>query len=208
MFRVENNVPDVYPSQSRDFQLVSRLYDLVFQSSRFSIDSLVYTSDSKRCNSFLLPLISAKVGLFDELKIPDKQYRAIISGFPHIIKYKGSIKGLKLLLNLLGRAFNIDFSVDESKLSQSILTVVVSEKFLNIDLLYTLVEYVAPSGILVKYEQRSEVSTSTQYAYTDDVKISSVRDDANAYVIDSTNVNVNTDNIIGFAEIFGAQPNE
>ena len=82
---------------------------------------------------------------------------------------------------------------------------------LNIDLLYTLVEYIAPSGILVKYEQRVEVSTSTQYVYTDDVKITNVdyvRKAANAYVVDSENISVDEDNIIGFAEIFGAEPND
>ena len=35
MFRVENNVPDVYVQESRDFQLFCKLYDLAFQGSRF-----------------------------------------------------------------------------------------------------------------------------------------------------------------------------
>ena len=111
MFRVENNVPDIYVNESRDFQLIARLYDLAIQSSRFSIDSLVYASDTMKCNEQLLPLLATKLGIFDNLKLTDLQYRQILSAFPYIIRYKGSPTAIQLVLRLFGRMYNNVYSM-------------------------------------------------------------------------------------------------
>ena len=84
MFLVENNVPDVYVQESRDFQLFSRLYDLVFQSSRFSIDSIPYASDTMHCNDALLPLIATKVGFFTDVNLTNYSHRKVLSAFYYI----------------------------------------------------------------------------------------------------------------------------
>ena len=79
MFLVRDNVPEVYIQESRDFQLFSELYDLAIQSSRFSIDSLEEATSSMYCNSSILPLLATKVGLFEELNLPDIAYRKAIN---------------------------------------------------------------------------------------------------------------------------------
>ena len=50
MFRLQNNVPEVYVDKSRDFQLFCRLYDSCFGGVKFSIDSM-----SRLTNASILP---------------------------------------------------------------------------------------------------------------------------------------------------------
>ena len=45
MFRIQDNVPEVYVEESRDFQLFSRIYDFAFQSCKLRVDSLQYSND-------------------------------------------------------------------------------------------------------------------------------------------------------------------
>ena len=54
MFRILDNVPEVYAKQSRDFQTLAVLYDLAFQQVRFNIDSLTSVSSTKECQESVL----------------------------------------------------------------------------------------------------------------------------------------------------------
>lgn len=46
MFRIQDNVPEVYINESRDFQLISRLYDILFSGTKYDIDSMVNVLDA------------------------------------------------------------------------------------------------------------------------------------------------------------------
>lgn len=154
MFLVGNNVPDVYMQESRDFQLVSRLYDLAFQSTRFSIDSIDNISDTQLCNSSLLPLLDNKLGYHTNLKLSDRTHRIILSAFPHFMRYKGSLQGLTQVLNVFTRITNIlvHYEVEES--DKSVINVIFHDYLYNVDLLSELIEYVRPTGVLIRYIKR------------------------------------------------------
>lgn len=168
MFLVENNVPDVYVNESRDFQLVSRLYDLVFQSTRFSIDSIDYISDTEHCNEAILDLLGSKVGFFSSLKLTDSTYRKVISAFPYIIRYKGSKTGLQLILNLFMHITNSRLTMREEQYPSTI-TIIFHDYMLNLDLLKALVEYVRPVGLLINYEFITHLDTDADYVLKDTV---------------------------------------
>lgn len=171
MFRVENNVPDVYVNESRDFQLISRLYDLVFQSTRFSIDSMSKISDTIRCNDNLLPLIATKVGFFTDLNLTSKSDRMILSAFPYILKYKGSLKSVELTANLFGRIVNshVDVRQDPEDKNHIILNF---DKFSpNIDILYALLNYIRPTGIVIDFEMVTKDSVAIAYETSDEVNV-------------------------------------
>ena len=165
MFRVENNVPDIYVNESRDFQLIARLYDLAIQSSRFSIDSLVYASDTMKCNEQLLPLLATKLGIFDNLKLTDLQYRQILSAFPYIIRYKGSPTAIQLVLRLFGRMYNTKLELETTDnivdSESGTITLLLNDALPNMRLLYTLLDYVRPTGILIDYAVRIRTSVES-----------------------------------------------
>lgn len=171
MFRVEHNVPDVYVNESRDFQLFSRLYDLVLQSSRFSIDSMEQVSDTLRCNDTLLPLIATKVGFFTDLKLTSKADRKILSAFPYIIKYKGSMYGIQLVTNLFEQIMNTQVDIDLDSADKNHVTIMFEDYTPDVNLIYSLLEYIRPTGLLIDYKVYSNVAHTADYATSDEVTV-------------------------------------
>lgn len=160
MFRVENNVPEVYIKYSRDFQLLARLYDLVLQSTRFSIDSMQLVSDTQRCNERMLPLIATKVGFFHELDISANVHRAVLSAFPVIIKHKGSMKAIELLCALFERIDDTRVRVAYETSNKNFLTIIFDTYYSNLDVFKELVEYVRPTGMIVEYVAAEVISAT------------------------------------------------
>ena len=199
MFRVENNVPEVYVTQSRDFQLFSRLYDLVFQSSRFSIDSLEQVSDTMRCNDSLLPLIATKVGFFTESNFTTKSDRQVLAAFPYIIRYKGSLEGIHRVANLFERIMNTSVYVDASSVTtESKVSIVFDNYAPDATLLFSLLEYIRPTGLLIDYVVTSSMSISSSYTVTDNVSVTK-RDAPYNELVQTSSENINSD--VGFAQI-------
>lgn len=200
MFRVENNVPEVYIHESRDFQLISRLYDLVFQSSRFSIDSMTHTSDSLRCNENLLNLLSTKVGFFTKSQFTDNIYRSIICVFPTLIKYKGSFSAIILIANLFGRLMNTNVDVTYSS-EDGVITIGFEEELTtNTELLFSLLEYVRPTGVFIEYKYKTKMAPPEEsFEPTDEISIRKVKT-IQASVVSASDV------IIGDNEIIELRP--
>ena len=157
MFRVKQNVPDIYPQESRDFQLLSHLYDLVVQSSRFSIDSMQRISNTMRCNENLLPLIGSKVGFYTKLNVTDKVYRQIVAAYPYIIQYKGSKKAFDLCCNLVERIFNIKLTYSWNTTDQVILLTFQDYEPSNFEIVKELFDCVRPCGVSIQYELKPVV---------------------------------------------------
>lgn len=183
MFYVRDNVPDVYINESRDFQLFARLYDLVFQSNRFSIDSMSCISDTMNCNDTLLPLLATKVGFFTDLNLTSKADRQILSAFPHIIKYKGSMKAIELITNLFEHIMNTTVDIETEAQDKNYVRIVFKERTPNVDMLYTLLNYVRPTGMIVDYVVRNELSNIyADYTTEDFVTISNIADESLSYI--------------------------
>ena len=161
MFLVENNVPEVYTQESRDFQLFCKLYDLVFQSSRYSIDSLQRLTDTNSCNNTVLQLFGTKIGLFEELtNVPDRVQRMILSAFPHIIRAKGSFKGLQLVANLFTRITRdiVTVSPDEEDLNKVYVNFSTALRYMSV--FTTLIEYIRPAGCILEYRRSVPLTDS------------------------------------------------
>lgn len=170
MFRLQDNVPDIYVDKSRDFQLFCRLYDSVFGGVKFSIDSLQNASSTRMCDESLLPLLKTKVGLFTDLTVDSDELRSLLEAFPYIIRYKGSKLGLDRILNVYSRIMKISgfsCSYDIAELKNFKLKLIVNKKPENDKLLLELLKIILPSGYIVDYEI-SDVNSSTETLYVND----------------------------------------
>lgn len=171
MFRLQDNVPEIYVQESRDFQLFTRLYDSVFGGVKFSIDSLQYAANTKECDNSLLELLKTKLGLYTDLQISDTELRYVLEAFPLIMRYKGSYRAIKYVLNLFQRItkdsdtnytctiINKDTAVDklteEELLTYIPLDYTIQFRFSQSQkhdaLLMELIKLVVPTGYDVSY---------------------------------------------------------
>ena len=101
MFRLQEHMPDVYVNESRDFQVLCRLYAFLFNGIKFDIDSIININDAFKITERLLPLLAIKEGFFTDVQFDSKTLRYILKAFPYIIKYKGTKKGLELAVNTI-----------------------------------------------------------------------------------------------------------
>lgn len=169
MFRVEHNVPEYYINESRDFQLISRLYDLPFQQVRQSYTMLKNTSDTKHCASAMLPLLGTKLGFFETLDLPDKTYREVLSAFPYIIRHKGSPKAIQLIANVFEKLVNTEV---ECEITKNYATIKFSKYSPTSELFYKLVDYVRPTGYVINWKAYLDLDIEDlKYYQHDDVAI-------------------------------------
>lgn len=171
MFLVQNNVPEVYVDESRDFQLISKLYDLAFQCTRNSALSLKDVSDTMYCHSNLLPLIGTKVGFFSNLNLTDRSYRMVLSAFPHIIRYKGSFKAIQLIANVFERITNTQVTVTLDPLERNTINIKFQSYSPNFSLLKELVETVRPAGVIINYSVVTDINIPATFSTQDVVDI-------------------------------------
>lgn len=160
-FRLRDNVPDYYIENSRDFQLLCNLYDSVQLMTRYYIQSMSLITDTKNCPNRLLDLLGLKVGFQPKLHYPDEIQRVLTQAFPYIIRYKGSVQGVKFALNTYQRAVNLtsdynfnsnigDFAKFSIESNQS-LTIESTKVLPYMNILNDLLRYILP-GIKLDYK--------------------------------------------------------
>ena len=101
IFRLQNNVPEVYVDKSMDFQLFTRIFDLAFNSTKHSINTVNRLSNTMDCDETTLPLLAYKLGFFENTNLTHKQMRLLLSAFPTIIHNKGTYRAVEQVVHLL-----------------------------------------------------------------------------------------------------------
>lgn len=171
MFRLAENVPEVYVQKSRDFQLFTRLYDSVFNGVKYSTDTLPQTLNTKECDQSLLELLKTKLGLFSDVSLTDTELRCVLQAFPILIRHKGSWQGVDDILNLFQR-MNLNHGdrghVNKDTANDNYEIVLQFNKPLTNDkLLMELLRYVLPTGYTIKYEVAETSAANTTIAALD-----------------------------------------
>ena len=158
IIRLQNNTPPVYTEESRDFQLLGRIYDCIINAVKLDIDSIPTIVDTSQCLSSILPLLQTKVGFFTENTLQDKELRYAIEAFPYIVKKKGSREGIIECLNLFLQVNNILKSSQVIITNESInkedeytIKILIESEVKDISLLEELIKYIVPTGYLVSY---------------------------------------------------------
>lgn len=173
MIKIRESVPSVYYDSSRDFQLIGHLFDLVLNSTKTEADLLFNLPLSTNSDDQLLELLAFTLGLrLSKEKYTSAQLRAVCSVAPYIMRNKGSKKAIELLCNALMRADSIEgksfVDLDGNKLTLRITDISTCH-----DILYEILPYIVPAGIVFNIKEISSFSgyTNTQVGLTDNVVV-------------------------------------
>ena len=204
MFRIQENVPEVYVEESRDFQLFTRIFDFAFQSCKLSADSLQYSLDAKYCNESLLELLQTKVGLFNKLNVGTADLRKILAAIPSIIPYKGSLRGVQATVNLYLRLCGVkSSSIIYTNPSSYVIELNTDAPLKNLDILYMLMYLIVPSGFKFEYYQSTISATTEEFFEVDSIEVASTSADNVNYrtIVSITTELDNTFDIMNIPEI-------
>lgn len=164
MFRLYKHVPDVYVNESRDFQLLCRLFDFLFNGIKYDVDSILNINDAFKINERLLPLLAIKEGFITDVQLESKALRYILKAFPYIVKYKGTKKGITLAVNTilkLEASSDVpDVRIDNDK---TITIVTKLSRLENRKALEEILKYIIPVGSDLKliYDRQSKTEEMT-----------------------------------------------
>ncbi len=156
MIRTDFIVPSNYYTRSRDFQLIGRALDCVFNSSKLYSDMIEYNSACKNTDKRLLDLITKTVGFDPKRKYDDTDLSVLCNTFKYIMRRKGTKEAVEDCVRLMLRAQNINkpfevFDLDDTpddNMKEYKLEILIPEELSDIALLEDLLDYILPTGYI------------------------------------------------------------
>lgn len=206
MIKLQNLTPEVYYKESRDFQLLGRLFDLVLNAVKTDTDLLYNLPLSTNSDEKLLELLALTLGFKPKHQYNARNLKAVCSVFSEILRNKGSIKAIKIACEALFNSMDIsqqldyDFTKDKDNTE---LNLYIAKDFGDITLLNDLLSYILPAGMSCNIIREFHVldDSNTNIGISDNVtktKINTI--DTSKIIKDFTGVsNATISNKAGFS---------
>lgn len=106
IFRLQNNVPNIYVEESRDFQTLCNVFDIMNSGIKYDIDSMPNILDTNLCRDSMIPLLQSKLGFFTKRTLTTKEIRHVLCAFKRLVKDKGSRIGIKEAIEIYLKLLN------------------------------------------------------------------------------------------------------
>jgi len=170
MIKVQNQVPSIYPSASRDFQYLSWLFNIVLNSVKHNVDDMY---DLPRSNDQkLTELLALTLGFKIRRNYDQAQLAAIVNAIPVLLRYKGTEKALQIAGESLIKASGTTGQFKINILGNGVLEIIIPKDILDITLFIDLLPYIAPAGMTCKISRKNEVQGNyiTEIEYEDQLE--------------------------------------
>lgn len=190
IFRLQENVPDVYPRKSRDFQLLCNAFDAMFNAIKYDIDSITRTADTRLCSDKLLPLLQTKLGFFSNKHFTTQELRTVLQAFKYVVKDKGSRVGILAAIHVFLKVANASnrskiivmdnyvgddgYTTDSIVGNTYIIQVAIEGKQVDTTLLTELLRYVLPAGYKLEYSFYTAMEAVSRVDHRDSIQIAFV----------------------------------
>lgn len=191
LIRTQDNVPDVYVRESRDFQLLCRLYDCAVNGAKLDADTIQYITDTKFCTARLLQLLQTKLGFFTNHDITDDELRLVLEAFPVIMKNKGSLKAIKQAMYVYLKVMHLNTDINVTVINKDpdnpyTIRVGIQSSWRDTTILDEIFRYIMPTGYVFEYVFYTSVKDTTpinavpqaKVLYVEDVINSNLRNDS------------------------------
>ena len=206
MIKLQHLTPEVYYKESRDFQLLGRLFDLVLNAVKTDADLLYNLPLSTNSDEKLLELLALTLGFKPKHQYNARNLKAVCSVFSEILRNKGSIKAIKIaceaLFNSMDISQQLDYDFTKCK-DNAELNLYIAQDFGDITLLNDLLSYILPAGMSCNIIREFHILTdsNTNIGISDFVTKSKINTKETSKVIkDFTNVSdANITNKAGFS---------
>lgn len=146
MIKLQELTPSIYYEQSRDFQFIGRLYDIVLNYIKTNADNLYTLPIGKNMDEKLLNLLAFTLGFQSKHHYNSKQLLAICSVLPLILKNKGSLNAILIAVNSILYAEGINQALNY-EFKDNNLVLYLSPDLSDLTLLKDIMIYILPAGI-------------------------------------------------------------
>lgn len=152
MIDVIKMTPAQYSAQSRDYQVIARLYSALFNISKSYIDSMTIWNND--IDNRLITLRSRTLNFITRHSWDENDLEAVTSCFKYLMRNKGTMKALEYCVNILMKIENLSGEGIEEPVSidNYNVTIRVPENLLTIGILEDLIDYILPAGLTFDIE--------------------------------------------------------
>lgn len=179
-----NSVPSVYIHKSRDFQVLSHLFDAVFNQSKNGADMVDRMFPNEDFDERLQNLSATTVGFVRKHEYNTKDLNAILSSFAYLLRIKGTKTAIEDAINILLRSQGIsDEKIVDVDYDNYRVNIYASSRLTDTILLRDLFAYILPVGFTYRffpYSSSGDITSKSSIIYGDSVLETST----NNYVVD------------------------
>ena len=164
MIKLQDYTPEVYYRESRDFQFIGRLYDLVLNYVKTNADLIYSLPLSDNSDNQFIDLMAMTLGFHAKHKYTSQQLKAICFVLSEIIRNKGTIKALTIACDAIFHAEGIQGQVDYGLTNNNTnIIIYLPQELSDTTLLNDLFEYILPAGmscqIIKTYSEKATPTT-------------------------------------------------
>lgn len=165
LFKLEENVPDIYVEMSRDFQLLCRIYDIFVNSNIITQSKIRQQLNIDQTDNKLLILLAGRLGFKSDNYIPTNVLRSILLQFPFMIKNKGTKLGIEQAIRSVVKqtsdvnSLDITVNIDLGNITVNIKS--SNKDAVDTSYLSDVLKYVVPVGYTVTVTVE-EIDINTQ----------------------------------------------
>ena len=164
MIKLQDYTPEVYYRESRDFQFIGRLYDLVLNYVKTNADLIYSLPLSDNSDNQFIDLMAMTLGFHAKHKYTSQQLKAICFVLSEIIRNKGTIKALTIACDAIFHAEGIQGQFDYGLTNNNTnIVIYLPQELSDTTLLNDLFEYILPAGmscqIIKTYSEKATPTT-------------------------------------------------
>lgn len=189
IFRLDDNVPRIYVNESRDFQMLCRLFTYGINPPKYEAETLHYLNSGMLTNDRLLGNLCEKPGFMDGETVKGEYLRFITENFGRLVRDKGAETGICNSVYLYLLMYNLSTAcfvqIDRKTYT---IHIGIRNAVKDIQVLYTILKYIVPTGWLLDIFFYQEMQVWQGFAYKDTL-VNMIRKASatNAlYIIDTT----------------------
>lgn len=163
MIRSTEQTPKYYSRNSRDFQLLCRLFDAAFNTPNYRADTIVNNYTEHLVDGSVLELLA---GTLNFKQIRTYQYddlQKIVFIFKWLIREKGTKWAIKKLVNAITNVYGIENDYTEMiEFGKNEVSIYLPKVIEDTNIVYDVLDYILPVGYIVKiYQSDFETSKDT-----------------------------------------------
>lgn len=150
MIKLYNRLPEIYFTESRDFQALARAHEVLYNYLKTNADTMQSLSFDKNFDVRLLNLLATSQGFCVKHNYNTRDLFNLCSAFADILKNKGSLvsieKTISLLLNAQQIESSFDIDIDVISGDKHELLIYLPKEIKDTVLLEDVFDYILPSG--------------------------------------------------------------
>ena len=168
IFRLDDNVPRIYVEESRDFQMLCRLFTYGINAPKYEAETLHYLNSGMLTNDRLLGNLCEKTNFVDGESIKGEYLRYITENFGRLVRDKGAETGIVNSVYLYLLMYNLStacmVNIDHTNYY---VRIGIQSAVKDLQVLYTILKYIVPTGWIIDIFFFAKMEVWQGYSYKD-----------------------------------------